>query len=107
MWAVARRNCSDLFVFIYVIVLQPVSQRIDLFEIAFVSSDGPCGRFAGGRLMSQSGMSDVELYDYGKLNTNSLFRRLVTDIEGQHLHDLFLDEPEDEPAEKTWRWIQT
>jgi hypothetical protein len=56
-------------------------------------------------LMSQSGTSSFQLYDYGKLNTNSLFRRLMTDIEGQQLHDWRLDE-NDQPPE-AWRWIQT
>jgi hypothetical protein len=54
--------------------------------------------------MSKAGQLKIELYDYEKLNTNSLFRRLTTDIEGQRLHDWYTDE--EETVEK-WRWIQT
>ena len=54
--------------------------------------------------MLKSGQFQIELYDYDKLNTNSLFRRLITDIEGQRLHDWYSDG--EEPIEK-WQWIQT
>jgi hypothetical protein len=54
--------------------------------------------------MSKSGQFKVQLYDYEKLNTNSLFRRLTTDIEGERLSGWRLDD--NEPAEK-WQWIQT
>ena len=55
--------------------------------------------------MSQSGHPHIRLYDYQKLNTNSIFQRITLDVEGQHLHDWFLNE-DDEPGE-AWRWIQT
>ncbi len=54
--------------------------------------------------MTQTEQSKVRLYDYDKLNTVSLLRRLITDINGQHLHDW---SGETEGPEGRWRWIQT
>lgn len=44
------------------------------------------------------------LYEYDKLNTVSLFRRIITDIHGQQLHD-WPDDTEGQPGK--WRWLST
>lgn len=54
--------------------------------------------------MAQSEHTQIRLYDYDKLNTVSMLRRLTTDIHGEHLHDW--QEGTDGPEGK-WRWLTT
>ncbi|MCE3236535.1 MAG: hypothetical protein K0Q50_2726 [Vampirovibrio sp.] len=54
--------------------------------------------------MPQSEHTQIRLYDYDKLNTSSIFRRLTTDIHGEQLHD-WPERPDG--SEGKWRWLTT